>query len=319
MKKIFKYAIIIIPILLVAFVTFIVVSSYFEHRSLVEKEKEKYPAPGIRVEVNDDGDNLHVYSEGEGDQTLVFMSGLGTSSPFYDFKALYDQLVDDHRIVVVERAGYGWSDITSSSRDIDTVLEETRTALSLAGENPPYILFPHSLSGMEAIYWANLYPEEIRTIIGLEPFIPEYYEQTQEPPSLSRVISLLARTGLMRQQPDVCRNNFEAIAKGHLKEEEIEVACSIFYRRTLTENMWEEADSVPTNSQRFLEQGEPDLAFHAFISEEGEEEWKNILSDYAQYTGGEYYILEAEHYIHLDKPELIAEKSNEIINNLNVD
>lgn len=313
MKKTFKYAILIIPILLAVAVTFIVVSSYFEHRNLVEEEKEKYPAPGIRVEVNDDGDHLHVYAAGEGDRTLVFMSGLGTSSPYHDFKALYDQLIADHRIAVVERAGYGWSEITSSSRDIDTVLAETRTALSLAGENPPYILFPHSLSGMEAIYWANLYPEEIETIIGLDPFVPEYYEQTEEAPSLSRVISLLARTGLMRQHPDVCRSNFKAIAKGHLTEEETEAACSIFYRRTLTENMWEEVDSVPANSQLVLEKGKPDLAFHIFISSEGEEEWKDILSTYANSTGGEYYILEAEHYIHLDKPEFIAEKSGELI------
>lgn len=313
MKRILKYALIVIPILLVVIVTFIGVSSYLEHRELVEQEKEKYPAPGKRVEVNDDGDHLHVYATGEGDRTLVFMSGLSTSSPFYDFKALYDHLSDDHRVVVVERAGYGWSDITTSSRDIDTVLEETRRALSLAGENPPYFLFPHSLSGMEAIYWANLYPEEIKAIIGLDPFIPEYYEQTEEDPSLPRVVSILARTGLMRQQPDVCRNNFQAIKKGHLTEEEIDAACSVFYRRTLTKNMWEEADSVPANSQLVLEQGEPDLPFHVFISGEAEKQWKDILKAYAQSTGGEYYILEAEHYIHLDKPELIAEESSELI------
>lgn len=312
MKKL-KIALIVIPLLLIVGATFIVVSSYFEHRELVEQEKQEYPAPGVSVDVNDDGSSLHVYAKGEGDHTLIFMSGLGTSSPFYDFKALYDKLSDDHRIAVVERAGYGWSDITSSPRDIDTVMEETRTALSLAGENPPYFLFPHSLSGMEATHWANLYEEEIKAIIGLDPLVPEYYEQTEEPPSLSRVVSLLARTGLMRQQPDVCRNNFQAIEKGHLTEKEIEAACSIFFRRTLTKNMWEEADSVPANSQRVLEEDESDVPFHVFISGEGEEIWKDILSRNAEARGGEYFILDAEHYIHLDEPGFIAEKSREII------
>ncbi len=319
MRKPVKYALIIIPILLIAILSFIIVSSYFEHRELVQQEKEEYPAPGLQVEVNEAGDQLHVYTAGEGDRTLVFMSGLGTSSPYYDFKALYEHLQEDYRIAVVERVGYGWSDITSSSRDLDTVLAETRTALAASGSNPPYVLFPHSLAGMEAIYWANLYSEEVEAIIGLDPLIPEYYEQTEEAPSLSRVISLLARTGLMRQQPDVCRNNFEAIKKGRLTEEEIAAACSIFYRRTLTSNMWEEADKVPANAQLVLEQGEPDIPFHVFISGEGEDMWQEILQTFAQATGGEHYILEAEHYIHLDEPELIAEKSRELLAGISSD
>jgi len=64
------------------------------------------------VDINDDGNKLHVYTKGEGDATLVFMSGLGTSSPVYDFKILYNKLSDDYRIAVVERAGYDWSDIS---------------------------------------------------------------------------------------------------------------------------------------------------------------------------------------------------------------
>ncbi len=314
MKKILKYILIAIPLLVIAGIAFVVLSSYFEHRELVEQEKEKYPAPGTLVDVNDDGNHLHVHSLGEGDQTLVFMAGLGTSSPVYDFKALYDLLTDDYRIAVVERAGYGWSDITASPRDIDTVLEETRSALQLAGESPPYVLFPHSMAGLEAIYWANLYPEEIITIIGLDPLVPQYQEQAEEP-ELPRIVSLLANSGLMRQQPDVCRDNFEAIRKGHLTEEEIEIACTIFFRRVLTDNMWEEADMLQDNAQQVLEQGKPGVPFHAFISgEEEEEKWQDILSNYAKATGGEEYILEAGHYLHLDMPEMIAETSADLIN-----
>jgi len=32
---------------------------------------------------------VHVYTEGEGDMTLVFMSDGGISSPVLDFKSLY--------------------------------------------------------------------------------------------------------------------------------------------------------------------------------------------------------------------------------------
>jgi len=303
-----------IPLLLIVTAAWIVGNSYAEHRELIEQEKKEFPAPGALVDINDDGKELHVFAKGEGDTTLVFMSGLGTSSPVYDFKALYHILSDDYRIAVVERAGYGWSDISSSPRDIDTVLEETRSALELSGENPPYVLFPHSLAGLEAIHWANHFPVEVAAVIGLDPLVPEYQKQAEEAPSFSSVIDLLMRTGLVRHQPEVFNDNFPAMKKGHLTEEEAEIARTIFYRRVQTENMKEEVNSLQDNAHLVAEQGKPDLPFHVFIAAENEDEyWSSSLTSYAQETGGEYFILNAGHYIHLDNPELIAEKSRELI------
>ena len=79
---------------------------------------------GTMVEV--DGGEMCVYTEGEGEHTIVFMSGYGTHSPILDFKPLYNRLSDDFRIVVVEKFGYGFSDETDMSRNIDTMLEQTR-------------------------------------------------------------------------------------------------------------------------------------------------------------------------------------------------
>ncbi|MBS7577686.1 MULTISPECIES: alpha/beta hydrolase [unclassified Enterococcus] len=39
----------------------------------------------------------------------------------------------------------------------------------------PLILVPHSMSGIEAIYWAQTYPDEIEAIIGLDMAVPEAY------------------------------------------------------------------------------------------------------------------------------------------------
>ncbi len=314
MRKIVKWIMIGIPMVLIVGIAFISISSYMEHRELVEIEKEQYPAPGILVDVNDNGEKVHVYTEGQGDHTLVFMSGLGTSSPYYDFKVLYNKLTDEHRIAVVERAGYGWSDLTESPRDINTVLEETRKALTLSGETPPYILFPHSLSGLEAIHWANEYPEEVDAIIGLDPLVPAYALEDEVETSFSPVIDFLMRSGLVRSQPEVFTVNFPAMKKGHLSEEEAEIARTIFYRRVQTDNMKDELERVNTNAQTVSEQGQIDIPFHVFISRENEDEkWAESLVNYAEKTGGQSFILDGGHYIHLDQPELIAERSREII------
>ncbi len=52
---------------------------------------------------------------------------------------------------------------------------------------------------------------------------------------------------------------------------------------------------------------------HVFNAVEGESDWQDIISDYSDDTGGEYYILDAEHYVHLDRPGLIAEISRELM------
>lgn len=67
--------------------------------------------------------------EGEGLKTLVFMAGGGTCSPILDFKSLYSLLSYEYKIVVVEKFGYGFSYIVDKKIDIDTILDDTRSAL----------------------------------------------------------------------------------------------------------------------------------------------------------------------------------------------
>lgn len=315
-RRVLKWIALAIPTAFVIGVALLIGSSYLEHRTLIEQEKGEYPPPGVLVEVNDQGDKLHVYAEGKGTETLVFMSGFGTSSPFYDFKVLFEELSGDYRVAVVERAGYGWSDISSSPRDIDTVLRETRAALQIAGESAPYVLFPHSMAGLEALHWANLYPEEVQAVIGLDPVVPGYVEQTGEEPDVSAAITFLTRTGLVRNQPGVFESQFHAMQKGHLTEEDANAARTIFFRRVLTRNMWEEADTFVPNSRIVAEHGTVDVQFHAFISSENEDpRWEASIASYAEAAGGGSFVLDGHHYIHLDFPQLIADRSERIIEN----
>ena len=137
------------------------------HQIMLKSEEPLRTPLGQLVEV--DGHKMSVYAEGSGDKTLVFLSGSETPSPILDFKSLYSLLSDTHKIVVVERFGYGFSDVVDTPRDIDTVLGETRAALVAAGVNGPYVLCPHSMSGLEALYWAQQYPEEVEAIVGTRP------------------------------------------------------------------------------------------------------------------------------------------------------
>lgn len=116
----------------------------------------------------------------------------------YDFEPLYKLLSDEYRIVVVEKAGYGYSKVSNSPRDIDTMLEETRQALALAGETGPFVLFPHSMSGLEALYWAQLYPNEVKAIVGLDMATPLYYENVNISKFTHTALSIATWMGIHR-------------------------------------------------------------------------------------------------------------------------
>ena len=60
-----------------------------------------------------------------------------------------------------------WSDITNDERTLQNEVEEIRSALTESNINGPYVLMPHSISGLHAIYYANTYPDEIEGIIGI--------------------------------------------------------------------------------------------------------------------------------------------------------
>lgn len=143
----------------------------YHHIALV-LEKNKLTPPGTMVTV--DGYKMHIYAEGEKNDkpTLVFMSGHGTMDPAYDFKVLYSKLSDEYRIVVIERFGYGYSDDSGLPRDVATEVRQSREALALAGEVGPFVLMPHSQSGIATIYWADQYPDEIDAIVLLDAVLP---------------------------------------------------------------------------------------------------------------------------------------------------
>ncbi len=92
----------------------LLVISYINHQLRLKKEAELRSPLGKMVEVG--GHSMSVYTEGKGDTTLVFMSGGGTCSPILDFKSLYSLLIDQYKIAVVEKFGYGFSDVVEKKQ-----------------------------------------------------------------------------------------------------------------------------------------------------------------------------------------------------------
>ena len=297
-------------------VVLLLLSSFIYNKYQIRSEAKEYSPPGELVQINNN--QMHVYSEGKGNRTLVFMAGHGTSCPTIDFKPLWMRMSEEYRIVVVEKAGYGWSETSSSSRDIDTMLEETRKALNLSGEDGPYILVPHSMSGLEAIYWAQKYPDEVEAIIGLDPAIPDIYlNSSSELSKKSNLyfMYLISRIGLSRFMDKIeLENNFSILKSEELSKEDKEKFIAIFHKSSVTKNMLNEVNCIQENAKKVNSNGVPvDTPMYFFISDASDimfSNWKEELSKYVSNVKiGKFRSLDVGHYIHYEKSDIIAQEA----------
>ncbi|QQP15106.1 alpha/beta hydrolase [Lysinibacillus agricola] len=305
--------------IIAAILLLIITASYIIHQIQLSKEDKLFKPTGKMVEVN--GHQMHVYIEGNGKETLVFMSGGGTSSPALDFKSLYSLLSDKYRIVVVEKAGYGFSDITDSNRDIDAILQETRESLLKSGVEGPYILFPHSMSGIEALYWAQVYPNEVKAIIGLDMAVPAAYKDYDINMPLVHLSAFAANIGFTRWIPSLSES--DAIKYGTLTDEEKELYKVIFYRRTVTKNMVNEINHIKANAEKVGAVGIPNVPMLLFSSNGqgtgwNEDEWNGFQKEFmSKHKEGTLIKLDCSHYIHDIEFKRIADESEKYIESLN--
>ena len=131
---------------------------------------------------------MHVREAGDGPDTVVLLPGMGIALPSADFGPLQRELAARHRVVVVEYFGTGFSGGTDRPRTSANYVEEIRAALSAAGYEPPYVLMPHSISGVYAEHYAATYPDEVEAIVSLDGTPTVHYEPL--PPVMRFALSI---------------------------------------------------------------------------------------------------------------------------------
>lgn len=279
------------------------------HQIHLKMEKELRLPLGQMVEV--DGNNMSIYVEGTGDITLVFMSGGGTCSPILDFKSLYSLLSNKYRIVVVEKFGYGFSDVVDKKRGIESILADTRAVLKAAGIEAPYILCPHSMSGIEALYWAQQYPEEILAIIGLDMAVPKSYQDYNINMTMLKLSQFASAIGITRLLPSV--SDSDAIINGTLSNKEKEIYRAVFYNRTATITMLNEVKSIKENASKVEADNTPQIPMLLFVSNgDGtgwdKETWRSYQREYiANIENSKMIELDCPHYVHDYEYKAISE------------
>jgi len=165
-KRSWKKMILTILLVLLGLNIVLLLISTIVNQILSRNELAGLEPTGQLVEVF--GKNMHIRSMGDGEHTIVILSGMGTALPSTSFAPLMRELATEHTVVIIDYFGTGFSDQTDRPRTNANVVEEVRAALSAGGFSAPFILMPHSASGATADYFAIRHPDEVTALVLLD-------------------------------------------------------------------------------------------------------------------------------------------------------
>ena len=218
-------------------------ATFIFHRISLEKEKASLTPMGQQVLVN--GHQINVYVEGDGSETIVVLSGAGIASPILDFKEVSESLSKRYKVVIVERAGYGYSDDSNHSRDVMEVLSETRQALSQANVKGPFIILSHSMASLESLAWQEKYPDEVKNLIGLDWALPVSYENLKDNQDLLTVAFWSSKIGLLRYFPESFYIKNQTLTESERKQYKF-----LAYKQLMSQAMLHESQTVKENAKK---------------------------------------------------------------------
>jgi pimeloyl-ACP methyl ester carboxylesterase len=165
-------------------------------------ESQRYQRPGKLYDVA--GIRLHLYCIGSGNPTILLESGLG--GPGVMWGRVQPELAKNYRVCSYDRAGLGWSDVSTRPRTTQNIVDDLHALLSAASVNGPYVLVGHSFGGYVVRVYAKEFPADVAGIVlvgaGHEDFnrlMPPGCEAiTQSNISFGKLAQPLAQLGIIR-------------------------------------------------------------------------------------------------------------------------
>ncbi|MBD2113896.1 MULTISPECIES: alpha/beta hydrolase [Cyanophyceae] len=296
------------------------------------RDRRKFPPPGKVVQVN--GKKWHYQMMGEGLPTVIVDSGAGGTH--LDWQSVQPEVAKFTRILTYDRAGYGWSDVSSEPRTAEQAVDELRQLLRKVEIEPPYILVGMSLSGLFTRLFAYHYPEEVVGMVLVDVAHERMYEDTpvewvelnkRLEGLLTYVVPIMGRTGLLRLLV-----TFDSLpmAAGLFQKfpPSIRSLAKALYSQTQFGKTFAQESAAVSVSMHQVEQvrqtklfpdiplvvlsaGKPDFD----ITKEVVEKLQTLHADLANQSPQGVHIVahESGHAIHLDKPQFVIDAIRQVV------
>ena len=289
-------------------------ATFVFHQFSLRNESKLLTPIGKQVTVN--GHRMNVSVKGEGSETIVFLSSAGIASPILDFKNLSDSLSKKYKVVVVERAGYGFSEDSDRSRDVMEVLSETRQALAQAHVSGPYVILSHSMASLESLAWQEKYPDEVKALVGLDWALPASYEDLKDNQALLTVAYWSSKIGLLRYFPE----SFY-IKNPTLTETERQQYKLLAYKQLMSQAMLHESRLAKENAKKVPSSINPKIPALLLVSNgEGttfsQSEWQRYAERFASdQSNVQVVYMDAPHDLYHYQSDAIVSRIKKFLEN----
>ncbi len=305
MKKILKRSALVLMVLVVALVTGLMINNRIQTNSDIDALDMK----GTQHDTESGSFRVHDFGEGA---NLVFLSGLGTTSPYHDFKPLWHDLEESYRIIIIERPGYGYNQTTSSNKEMASVVDGYREVLESLDVTSPLHVVAHSMGGLEALLWAQTHPDEIDSMIGLDIAIPPLLVERGAPGLIERNLNfMLGALGLARfMEEEDLERTMPILSMDVFDDAEKEAITTLFHANMFNRDIVRESKALEDNAETIMDRDLPNgLSVLHFISEENLDAHgieAGYFADYFDFSEPyESEVLETHHYVHHEASETI--------------
>jgi pimeloyl-ACP methyl ester carboxylesterase len=270
---------------------------------MIGDEYKMYPAVGEYVDVGTF--KAHYYSKGEGETAFVFITGSGTPSSYTDFYFLQNEMSTKGQTITFDHAGSGWSTDTKVERSIENLTKELSAIVEVVAPDKSIVLLCHSLGSLEAISYAQLYPENVKGIVFLDAGSPEFYSTYTELSAkmLNRSIAFIRTVGVNRMFGEwglLLPMYGENIRNRHLPEGLKDIDKAMYYRLAGNPSSLDTIKSMNENAIKVIKGDSLGDIPILVLSTDSGQNWHDIQLKLATWStdSKQVTIRGAEHYMY---------------------
>ena len=278
------------------------------------------PPPGKLVAGG--GFKMHINCTGEGSPTVILEAGLDDFSIFWS--QVQPEIAKVTRVCSYDRAGLGWSEISSKPRTSVMMVQEVHSLLTSANVGRPYVLVGHSFGGALMRLFAHSYPNEVAGIVLVDAApddlfirIPRWRNAIEGKLRFYRTLALLNSLGLLALAPE---NISRGIPADVLTQYRAIAASTGYFQTGVMENEAFENNLAEVRNANIeldelplivISRGywDPMPGFSASENQESWQKWQEMQSELLSLSLNSRQIIatESEHHIHLQQPGLVID------------
>ncbi|WP_194819000.1 alpha/beta fold hydrolase [Nocardia sp. XZ_19_385] len=262
-----------------------------------------------------DGRRVFVHRSGSGGPAVVFLPG--ASAVGLDYFGVQQQVSQFTTAVVYDRGGSGFSDPLPAPRTAAAVATQLRELLRAENIPAPYVLAAHSLGGLFAHRFAQLYPRDVAGLVWLDALHHDWDDFMPPEASLAAAEQQAPDLAQLQQMdPELRATHAELLAAypEHIRQPLLEAKLSDAWLRA---GIAERGGLVELAAELRAGPGLPDVPLVALTVAQGPQEPKARL-DAAVVNGvarGEQRFI-ADTYHHrlcFDRPDAVVRAIRDVI------